>query len=165
MKIQINYIIVACVFLLLGAIMLKYSDNKSSDVVYVSIQPDVQSEQKPVEPKDEYELDVINSYTDAFEIARKHNKKVFLYFTVYGCSECRRIERNMYKDKDNYVYTKFNINYDQNAFDICNKYGAMEYAPMYVIIDPVNGQILKKGYEIQHHSLIWFNGRPSCSIY
>lgn len=49
------------------------------------------------------------SYNEVFEIAKNENKKVFLYFHFEGCAPCKRMETEVFTNRD--VTTFFNTNF------------------------------------------------------
>jgi thioredoxin-related protein len=56
------------------------------------------------------------NYADLFELAKKENKSVMLYFHFDGCGACVKMERTAFKDKNVFEYYNSNfINFEINT--------------------------------------------------
>lgn len=55
-------------------------------------------------------------YKEVFELAKKKNKGVMLYFHFDGCGACRKMEKTVFKDRQVFEYYNSNfINFEINT--------------------------------------------------
>jgi len=103
------------------------------------------SENKPSEP------DVLlkaNSFEEAIDLAKLHNKKVFIYFSSSNCGWCKKMNRTL-ADSEIVEILKSNVvMFDNPSNDLKNRAGITAY-PSYMIVDseskPISGSF-RKGY-------------------
>ncbi len=86
------------------------------------------------------------NYSEVFEIARKENKPVFLYFHFIGCSGCLKMEQTVFVNKEiqdflNHNFICYSVNISKPDGIETNKiYRAWDF-PSFLFLDP-DGNII-----------------------
>ena len=87
----------------------------------------------------------LNNLTDAFKLAKEENKKIFLDFTGYTCTNCRWMETNIFTQSkvsslfENYILVKLYTDGTGDIYKQNRKYQETRFGtialPFYVVLD------------------------------
>lgn len=80
------------------------------------------------------------SYSEIFEIAKKENKPVFLYFHFIGCSGCLKMEQTAFVDKKIYSFLNqnficYSVNISKSDGNEVNKIYKVPGFPTFMFLD------------------------------
>lgn len=88
------------------------------------------------------------NFADLFELAKKENKGVMLYFHFDGCGACAKMERTTFKDKNVFEYYNSNfINFEINTLKgeglEINKFYNVKVHPTFLFFDYEGNELHK----------------------
>jgi thioredoxin-related protein len=88
------------------------------------------------------------NYADLFEVAKKENKSVMLYFHFDGCGGCATMERTAFKDKNvfdyyNSTFINFEINTLKDEGIEINKLYKIKMHPTFLFLDNKGNELHK----------------------
>lgn len=103
---------------------------------------------------------IVKEKENVFEVAKRTNKKILLFFTAESCSYCKKMSTemrpNMKPILEQYVFSS--IDADKRS-DIARKYG-VNLIPAYRMLDS-DGKLYKSGdgYMAQKDFMLWLDIR------
>jgi len=87
-------------------------------------------------------------YSQLFEVAKKEQKKVMLFFHFDGCSACIKMEKEVFTNRD--VYEYYNSSFICFSIDILkgdgvniNKIYNVQTCPTFTYLDPIGNEVHK----------------------
>ena len=84
-------------------------------------------------------LNEVKSYDEAFQVAKKQNKKVLMFMYSIHCTWCERMKKNTFTDKkiinyinNKYIFVKMEMEMDEYPIKLKPR-----YIPTTYVIDPL----------------------------